>query len=132
MEKRTLLLAEDDADDQQFFLDFLQGHSDLALLPVAENGEVLLEHLNRLTESADLPHYIILDQNMPRMNGLQTLQALKSDSRYAHIPVMIYSTYTNEALEKEGMARGACLVLPKPFTKAGYEQLIQSFIRACS
>ncbi|GAA4740505.1 response regulator [Flavisolibacter ginsenosidimutans] len=126
MVKRKILIAEDDADDQQFFTDFLQLRTDVVLLPIVENGEELLKALNNLSYENDLPHYIILDQNMPRKNGLQTLQTLKADERFSHIPVMIYSTFTDENLIQCGAESGACLVFPKPLSKAGYNEMLDA------
>jgi CheY-like chemotaxis protein len=131
MLKRKILLVEDDVDDQRFFNEFLQNRKDLVLLPIADNGEVLFEILHSISKSADLPDYIILDQNMPKINGLQALQLLKADTRYAHIPVSIYSTYTDEDLIQKGMATGACDVVSKPISKEGYNQMVDAFFRAC-
>lgn len=131
MLKRKVLLAEDDADDQRFFTEFLENRDDIILLSIAENGEVLFEILQHITESTDLPDLIILDQNMPKTNGLQALRLLKADSRYAHIPVSIYSTYTNEELIKKGFESGACQVVSKPISKEGYHQMMDIFFKAC-
>ena len=102
MLKRKILLAEDDEDYKYFFMDFLQSRSDIILMPIVENGIALVELLEKLNTDDELPDFIILDQNMPKRNGLQTLQILKKQSRYAHIPVMIYSTYTDDQLIKKG------------------------------
>ena len=132
MLKRKVLLAEDDADDQRFFNEFLEHRKDILLMPIADNGEVLFEILKGITERSDLPDLIILDQNMPKYSGLQALRLLKSDSRYAHIPVSIYSTYTNEALIENGLELGACYVIPKPISKEGYQQMIDQLFKFCT
>lgn len=127
MTPRKILLAEDDMDDQQFFFDFLRHRTDVLLLPAAENGEALFEYL----ESADnqaMPDVIILDQNMPRRNGLQTLTMLKENTRYKHIPVMIYSTYADEALVQRSNAIGAAMVAAKPSDKEGYNRMMDIFM----
>ena len=126
MLKRKILLAEDDEDDQHFFIDFLQSRNDIVLMPIVENGIALVELLEKI-KTDELPDYIILDQNMPKRNGLQTLQILKKESRYAHIPVMIYSTYTDDQLIKKGTELGASMVMTKPLTKEGYDQLVNAF-----
>ena len=131
MMKRKILVAEDDADDQQFFYEFLKFRKDIDLLPIAENGVELVQVLEKINEPAALPDIIILDQNMPKRNGLQTLKLLKTDKRYAHIPVIIYSTYTDDSLKKNGTEMGACLVVPKPFTREGYDTMINELIRRC-
>jgi CheY-like chemotaxis protein len=132
MLKKRILLAEDDEDDQEFFRDFIKDREDVILLPMAQNGMELMEQLENISNPSDLPDFIILDQNMPKQNGLQTLQSLKKDTRYAHIPVVIYSTYTDDSLIKRGAETGACLVLPKPISKLAYDQLVNKVIDSCS
>jgi CheY-like chemotaxis protein len=119
-----ILLAEDDIDDKQLFFEFLGHRSDLQLLPVTENGVVLLQSLENITSIDALPDIIILDQNMPKKNGLQTLVHLKETPRYAHIPVVIYSTYTDQQLIVSCTAAGATAVLTKPISKDGYEEMM--------
>ena len=96
-------------------------------MPIVENGIALVELLEKLNTDDELPDFIILDQNMPKRNGLQTLQILKKQSRYAHIPVMIYSTYTDDQLIKKGTELGASMVMTKPLTKEGYDELVNAF-----
>ena len=129
--KRKILLAEDDEDDQEFFRNFLQFREDIDMLPVVENGEEVLGLLQKIAASSDMPDLIILDQNMPKMDGLVTLQLLKADQRYRHIPVIIYSTYADETLARTASEKGACLVLTKPFTKEGYDKMITTVFSSC-
>ena len=131
MPKRKVLLAEDDEDDQRFFNEFLENRKDIILMPIAENGEVLFEILGNITKDTDLPDLIILDQNMPKLSGLYALRLLKGDSRYAHIPVTIYSTYTDEELIKNGLALGACLVVSKPVSQEGYHDMMDRLFEIC-
>lgn len=98
-------------------------------MPVVENGEDLMKLLES-TMNEDLPNIIILDQNMPKSNGLQTLAALKAHTRFAHLPVVIYSTYADGQLVSNGKAAGAALVVAKPVTKRGYEDMIDAILNA--
>jgi CheY-like chemotaxis protein len=125
---KKILLAEDDRDDQKLFCDFLKHRTDIVLLPVADNGIVLFDMLASIPDSTGLPDLIILDHNMPRRNGLQTLKLLKDNERYAHIPVVIYSTYTDKQLVDACAEKGACSVLPKPITKDGYSEMIDTVL----
>ena len=127
MIKRKVLLAEDDLDDQIIFTDFLKGRSDLHLLKPVDNGEALLERLFANREN-ELPDIIILDQNMPRRNGLQTLQQLKQDERFANIPVVIYSTYIDQMLTNAALELGAYKVATKPVSKQGYNKMMDDFL----
>ncbi|MRG44632.1 response regulator [Chitinophaga sp. SYP-B3965] len=124
--RKKILLAEDDQDDQDFFHDFLHEREDIFLLPIASNGEELLDYLASTTE---LPDAIILDQNMPKLNGLQTLQLLKDTSRYSNITVMVYSTSTDDSLIKRSSLLGATLVVSKPSSYKGYQRMIDELIR---
>lgn len=128
---KKILLAEDDLDDQQFFLHFLKSRNDIVLLPVATDGVMVLEQLNQIAETSALPDVIILDQNMPRQNGLQTVELLKKDHRYAHISVIIYSTYADSALKRKGVEAGACLVVPKPLSKDEYHKMMDLILQTC-
>lgn len=130
MVPKKILLAEDDADDQLLFHDFLHHRTDIDILPVTDNGVLLLASLENIDPITLLPDLIILDQNMPKKNGLQTLKALKENNRYAHIPVMLYSTYTDQQLIKAGLENGAVAVLQKPLTKDGYDAMIDAFLKA--
>ena len=130
--KKTILVAEDDEDDQAFFTDFLKHRNDVSLLPIAENGEALIRQLEHLYTTQDfLPDFIILDQNMPKRSGLQTLEYLKNHPHYTQIPVMLYSTYTDIELIQKGTSLGACKVVPKPVSTEGYHQMIESLFAEC-
>lgn len=128
MRPKKILLAEDDADDRIFFSDFLKWRTDIYLLPAVENGDEVLAFLEEAKDSAELPDLIILDQNMPRRNGLETLRTLKDNSRYQDIPVIVYSTYADDNLKRKSKELGAALVLPKPATSQGYHQMVDAIL----
>ena len=127
---KRILLAEDDLDDRMLFKSFLDHRADIDIMTIAENGVVLFDILEQKKDGEQLPHLIILDQNMPKRNGLQTLQMLKSTERYANIPVFIYSTYADDKLRNECMVNGAFDVMTKPITEDGYNKMIEVFLRA--
>lgn len=128
MGQKKILLAEDDLDDQELFFDFLLKRGDVDLMPIVDNGVALIEYLSGISEMHAFPDLIVLDQNMPLKNGIQTLQYLKTDTRYRHIPVIIYSTYTDDRLVNTCSSLGASGVFTKPFTKEGYENMINDFL----
>lgn len=75
-----------------------------------------------------MPDLIILDQNMPVMNGKQTLAFLKSNKRYASIHVCICSTYTDHQLIDECLKLGAYKVASKPITDEEYQKMMNDFL----
>ncbi len=130
MHKLRILLVEDDADDRNFFSFFLKDREDLSLLAPLENGVGIIEALEKFKHSNNLPHLIILDQNMPVRTGLQTLQTIKEKACFAEIPVMMYSTYVTAELKKNSLRYGALHVIQKPCDKQGYYKMIDSFLEA--
>lgn len=66
---------------------------------------------------------------MPLMNGKKTLQFLKSDPRFARIPVVIYSTYTDSNLIMDCKKLGALMVAAKPIDNEGYQKMMDDFLK---
>ena len=73
-----------------------------------------LEALQRLGEHADID-LILLDINMPNMNGLEFLDKVKQDAALAEIPVIIVSTEGKEEDTIRGLEAGAAAYIKKPF-----------------
>lgn len=129
MKGTRVILVEDDADDRDLFAAFFADRNDIVLLPPVNNGLELMAYLNATSNDDDLPQLIVLDQNMPMMNGKQTLQALKSHARYTRIPAVIYSTYTDSDLISDCKRLGAGLVAVKPIDDEGYQKMMDDFLR---
>ena len=128
MPVKKLLLADDDIDDVFFMSELIKQHPGFSLISTAENGAEVISYLQTVIKGpSNLPDLIVLDQNMPRMTGLETLNYLKSSQDYAHIPVIIYSTYMNPKLTAECRSSGAVLVASKPESLEGYKKLMDEF-----
>jgi two-component system chemotaxis response regulator CheY len=72
------------------------------------------EGLVRLAENADID-LVLLDVNMPHMNGIEVLSAMKADPRFASIPVVLITTEGSEEQTDRGLALGASEYVKKPF-----------------
>ena len=130
MRKVKVILVDDDADDRYLFDIFFADRPDLLLLPNVCDGIQLLDYLARLENSSEYPDLIVLDQNMPRMTGTQTLKVLKSHSQYKDIATVIYSTYTDQNLILEGTLLGAKSISSKPMDKEWYFKMMDQFLKA--
>jgi CheY-like chemotaxis protein len=128
MSVKRVILVEDDPDDRELFFLFYSERSDILLLPCLENGLDLIAYLHGLQPENDLPDLIVLDQNMPKMNGKQTLEYLKANERFANIPTVIYSTYTDSLLIHECTKLGAGMVAVKPIDAEGYKKMMDDFL----
>jgi len=72
------------------------------------------EALERLAENGDVD-LVLLDMNMPRMNGLELLEAMKGDARFKKIPVVLVTTEGSEEQTQRGLDAGAAAYVKKPF-----------------
>lgn len=129
---KKVLLVEDDPDDRDLFTDFFKSRSDVDLLTPVGNGLELIEFLHTLKTDKHLPDLIVLDQNMPKMNGKQTLTYLKSSERFSHIPTVVYSTYAETTLVLECKKLGARMVAEKPIDENGYRKMMDDFLKVLS
>jgi two-component system chemotaxis response regulator CheY len=79
----------------------------------ASNGQEVLDLLDRGGAEVDL---ILLDWNMPVMNGLEVLSRMQEKKSYQRIPVLMVSTESEEAKKEQALNEGARGYLSKPFT----------------
>ena len=86
---KILMIVDDDEDDRFFFRSAIRKNNPLYECIEAKNGE---DALKQLRKAKELPDFIFLDLNMPRMDGRECLIELKKDETLKKIPVIIYST----------------------------------------
>ncbi|MDJ1480939.1 response regulator [Cytophagaceae bacterium YF14B1] len=117
----TILIVDDDPEDK-FLLQIAFKENQIANpLVFLSDGLELIQYLEQ-SQDADLPLYIMLDLNMPRMNGREALMKLKSDTSWSAIPLLIYTTSANISEICECYRLGANCYLIKP---SDYEELIR-------
>lgn len=90
----VIYMADDDDDDRYLMRRSLQQINPAMTIVEAEDGSELLALLDTWSrESVPRPvHLILLDMNMPKMNGLEALMAIKSNPLLRHIPTLMLST----------------------------------------
>ena len=91
-----ILLAEDDIDDQELLAEAFSEIDPAIQLDSFSTGKKFLTHLEELPDS-EIPNMIILDYNIPEINGAEILEKLESDKRYQHVVKLVWST-SNSAL----------------------------------
>ncbi|MBS0031111.1 response regulator [Chitinophaga sp. 22321] len=111
-----ILMVDDDAEDRDILQFSMESVNATDTVCFAENGEQALTLLNNHYPLTNIPMLIILDLNMPRMNGTETLRNLKSDERFKNIPVIIYSTSINPFEKEKCMELGAHSFITKPIS----------------
>jgi two-component system response regulator len=130
--KKGIMLVDDDPEDREEFLDVYLAQFPGEQLYFAENGEKALAFLDQLHEDHSPLCLIVLDLNMPILNGTQTLRKIKDDERFREIPVVIYSTSVN-AIEREECYRlGAIDYLVKPSSFSDSVEIAKKLRRLCT
>jgi Response regulator containing CheY-like receiver, AAA-type ATPase, and DNA-binding domains len=118
---RHICLADDDSDDYLLFSSSLEDIDNTVQFTWCSTGEKLLEFLRTTTE---LPDLILLDLNMPTMDGPTCLKKLKADPAFSHVPVVMFSTASSPAIVKQVEENGALKYVLKPHSIAGYKEII--------
>lgn len=130
----TILIADDDPDDRMLALEALNENHLTNNIYFVEDGEELLDYLHHRGQYTDVvsaprPGMILLDLNMPRMDGRESIREIKSTAELRDIPVVILTTSKSE----EDIARtynlGANSYITKPVTFEGLVEVMRGLRR---
>jgi len=128
--KHTILYVEDDLDDL-FMVEqaFEKYNSGLEVIHTKDGFEAL-KFLNEFDVNHSLPCLIILDINMPGMDGRETLIRIKQSERLKDIPVVLFTTSSSERDMAFARKWGAEFIT-KPLVYSELEELAKSFTNLC-
>jgi two-component system response regulator len=126
----TILVAEDDADDRLLLKDAFSESSLVNELRFVEDGEQLLAYLRREGEYADpgnapIAGLILLDLNMPKMDGREALTIIKNDAVLRSIPVVVLTTSAEEDDVFYAYRLGVSSYISKPVTFEGLVNVVK-------
>jgi two-component system response regulator len=116
MREKTILLVEDNPDDVALTLRALKKNQILNRVIVARDGSEALDFLFGTEDSppVDLPEFILLDINMPKMNGLEVLAKIRADARTRLLPVVVLTTSDEDRDRIDSYHLGANSYISKP------------------
>ena len=126
--KLTILYAEDDLDDLDMVKLAFETKEDIEIIH-ANDGNEALAYLAGL-DDGQLPCLIILDINMPGMDGRQTLIQLKQHETYKNIPVVMFTT-SNSPTDIEFARKYGADFVTKPLRFDEIENLVTVFADRC-
>jgi two-component system, chemotaxis family, response regulator Rcp1 len=123
-----ILLVEDNSGDARLMREALLGFNNSIRLHVATDGVEALAFLNRDGEyvRAPRPDLIVLDLNMPKLDGRELLARVKADAKLKTIPVVVLSASQAETDVVKSYQLQASCYLSKPGEFNEFEQLIKS------
>jgi len=118
-----IILAEDDKDDQELFIDALDEADIPSEVTAVENGQQLMDNLR--DKSQPDPDIIFIDVNMPVKGGKQALEEIKGDKELRDIPAVMLSTWNHPSDIEDTFEKGADLYVQKPNSFAGFVLLLK-------
>jgi CheY-like chemotaxis protein len=123
-----ILMADDDEDDCQFTKNAFIENRLLNEIRFVKDGVELMDYLHRRGKFADpatspRPGLILLDLNMPKLDGRAALKAIKSDPGLRAIPVVILTTSEEDEDILRSYENGASSYIPKPVTFEGMVEI---------
>jgi two-component system, response regulator len=130
MQDRIILLVEDSANDELLTLRALKRHNIRNEVVVVRDGVEALDWLfargSHAKRSADLvPQVVLLDLKLPKLNGLEVLEAIRGDERTQNLPVVLLTSSKEEQDVLAAYARGANSYVRKPVDFAQFAEAIR-------
>ncbi|WP_049786948.1 response regulator [Brumicola nitratireducens] len=123
--KAHIMLVEDNHSDQVMVERALEDGKIACDLTILPNGQKALESLRDMLLSDSLPDLVLMDINMPVMDGKQTLQEIRADLELKHLPVVMLTTSNREKDVIESYRLGVNAYLTKPVLDSQFIKTIQ-------
>ena len=127
---RFILLGEDDADDQEMLKEVFRSIDTAFVLFFVNNGKEIISALEKLKDD-QMPCLIVLDYNMPGLNGADILRELSTNERYKNIPKVVWSTSGSEKFRNICLELGAVDYVIKPNNVVGLEEVARYMLSLC-
>lgn len=129
--KNIVFYADDDTDDLELVQEAFDKYTNNVQVITAKDGVQALSYLQSLNERTPTPCLIILDINMPLLNGKDVLRRIKELQPLASVPVVLFST-SSSALDKEFAIKYNAGFVTKPLDVSQMEIITELFIDHCS
>jgi CheY-like chemotaxis protein len=127
---KFILCGEDDKDDEELLNEIFSSVDESFSLFFVNNGRKLVSTLHQLPDSG-LPCLLVLDYNMPELNGAEILKELKQNDRYNSIPKLIWSTSGAEMYKQLCLNLGAADYVIKPSNVNDLQKIVAYMMSYC-
>ena len=109
-----ILLIDDSDADVYLFQEAFKGLQNVQELKVARDGGQALQHLQAAAGNKYLPVLILLDLNLPKMDGFEVLRTIRADPKLRAIPVVVFSSSSDRSQVYRAYEMGANAYVVKP------------------
>lgn len=127
----VILCVDDDEDDHFFIKEIIQSQGHSFEIREARNGLDALNYLQDGLKKDELPCLVIMDMNMPRMDGKQTISKIKEDEQLAKVPIVVFTTSSNADHQKYFEEQGIKFIT-KPFDYKVFTKEIINLLAYCA
>lgn len=121
---QSIVIIEDDQIDAMTFQRALKDIGVKNKIEHFENGEIALEYLKDANNQR--PCIILLDLNMPRMNGIEFLKLIKQNYRLKSIPVVVVTTSTDHRDRSESFEQSVAGYMVKPVDYGAFVEMMKT------
>jgi len=118
--KKKIIAVDDNVENLTALKNTLKNSYDAYPCPSALKMFDILKHIQ--------PDLILLDVEMPEMNGYEAAEKLKSDDKYREIPIMFLTSMNDEESKKKGLSLGAVDFINKPFDTTSLLQRLETHL----
>lgn len=127
---KFIVLGEDDEDDQEMLTEIFSSIDQSYSLLFVNNGKEILNTLKNM-EQGPKPCLLILDYNLPALNGAEILRELRKYNGFNTVPKIIWSTSDSPAFQETCLSLGATEYIIKPSTTAELERIARYMLSFC-
>lgn len=128
---KYFIYADDDQDDRNTLAEMINEIDQHLQVITVDNGMGVVDYLKKLLKEQILPCFILLDLNMPVMDGFTTLRWLKNDESWSSIPTIVFTTSRGVKDHQLAIRLGADRFITKPFSHKDMRAITQQFADFC-
>ncbi|HEY1112000.1 MAG TPA: response regulator [Chitinophagaceae bacterium] len=125
--RRTVLCVDDDPDDQLMVLDSIKAIDPTMRVASALNGVEALRFLEESKQRGQLPCLVLMDINMPLMDGKQAITHIKKDKELDRVPVVMFTT-SSSAVDQTFCELHGVPFITKPISQRGLEETVKRLL----
>jgi two-component system response regulator len=130
-EERRILLVEDNADDEALTIRALQRNNIVNAIDVVRDGAEALDYIFcqgiwAQRDSRQVPQVVLLDLKLPKIDGLEVLEAIRADERLHWLPVVVLTSSTQEQDIVRSYGLGANSYIRKPVDFEQFSEAVRT------
>lgn len=129
--KSIVVYADDDPDDIELVEDAFRQYANNVEVVTFSDGSQALSYLRNLSEAEPMPCLVILDINMPVINGKDVLVRLRQMDRFEEVPVVLFTT-SSMPVDKNFASQHKAGFITKPLGYEQMEMITKEFINHCT